>query len=124
MAENEAKVKGEAKPEVKEPVKVDLAAEAEEKKKKIAREIIDAIYKTLNREQKKVARFKAVVTDRYLLLSSRLERQESAERGTSIYPEEQVRQFRAELHAIKKGLWLPGWKVPKRMSPYDTHMAT
>ena len=62
------------------------------------------------------------------LLESRLNNPNSQ------YPIEQRRQFKAELHAIKIGVWFEPkrdadgttrpWKVPRQPTNYDRHMAS
>lgn len=96
-------------------------------------EIVRCAKKANSRLRKDVARVKAeakltVEEKRKRLLTARLNN------SNNQYTKEQIRQFKAELHAIKTGQWFApttdaegkiiAWKVPKQPSNYDKFMAS
>lgn len=82
---------------------------------------IKKIYIRLDQAQKKIENFHDKATKRLILLESRLARYRNQKTGKHV-PIEQFQQWNAELKAITTGRWVPGWKLPKRMSAYDRFM--
>lgn len=113
---------------VDEPIETAFSEEPdsgiESKRVKAAEKVYNESFTVLTADQKKIPDFKKKVVERYLLLTARLERQIGNEKAEPIYPEITINQFRAELHAIKKGIWYPGWKLPAKPSPLEAFLSS
>jgi hypothetical protein len=96
-------------------------AKTSEKGFKEALKDIDKIYVRLNADQKKIKDFKEQAARRLLLLEARLARYHNPKTGKHV-PIEQFQQWNAEMKALKTARWVPGWKLPKRMTAYQKFM--
>lgn len=128
QAEADAKLKAEAKM-LGVPITRSSVAGARVKDKAAAQALHDQ--KAMSRLRKDVAKAKAKPLSpkeaRKKLLLARLNNTQHQ------YTREQIRQFRAELHAIKTDQWfepylggdgkMVAWKVPKKMTNYEKFMA-
>jgi hypothetical protein len=109
---------GEPEPEKE---KGPTAPEVEKAAKEKALSDIKKIYVHLSREQKKIEDFHQKAADRLHLLEARISRYHNPKTGGHV-PIEQFRQWRAEHKALRTGAWVPGWKLPKKMTAYDKFM--
>jgi len=73
----------------------------------ISRQELEYKKRTDNKDYKRI--IKKLAADRLNKLESRL-------KSTTTYPQETTQKFRIERQAIKKGIWYPGFRLPRKKS--------